>query len=87
MMLRAALVGLVRVYQRALRPLLPPSCRFHPSCSDYALAALREHGPWRGSLLAARRLLRCHPWNPGGYDPVLPGPVTPARPRSGAADR
>jgi uncharacterized protein len=49
-----------------------PRCRFLPSCSTYALQALREHGAWRGTLLAARRVGRCHPWNPGGIDPVPP---------------
>ena len=61
---------LVRGYQWILRPLLPPACRFHPSCSEYAEEALERHGPWRGSWLAARRLCRCGPWHPGGCDPV-----------------
>jgi len=60
----------LRGYQWCIRPLLPPSCRFHPSCSDYAHEALARHGAWRGSWLAARRLCRCGPWHPGGYDPV-----------------
>jgi hypothetical protein len=60
----------VRAYQLVLSPLLPPSCRFTPSCSAYAHEALTRHGAVRGSWLAARRLARCHPWNPGGYDPV-----------------
>jgi len=60
----------VRSYQLLLSPLLPPSCRFTPSCSAYAHEALMRHGAVRGSWLAARRLARCHPWNPGGYDPV-----------------
>ncbi|MBI3961746.1 MAG: membrane protein insertion efficiency factor YidD [Deinococcus sp.] len=64
------LVGAIRFYRLALSPLLPPSCRYHPSCSAYALEAIMRHGPWRGSLLAARRILRCHPLTPGGYDPV-----------------
>jgi hypothetical protein len=63
---------LIRAYQRVFRPILPPACRFHPSCSDYALEALRVHGAARGSALAARRICRCHPWNPGGLDPVPP---------------
>lgn len=68
--LAAPLMGLVRVYQWCLRPMLGNNCRFHPSCSDYALEALERHGPWRGLGLALRRLSRCHPGHPGGYDPV-----------------
>ena len=64
--LRAA----VRLYQWCLRPLLPPSCRFYPSCSEYADEALARHGALCGGWLAARRVCRCGPWNPGGYDPV-----------------
>lgn len=66
----AALGGAVTVYQWTIRPLLGPNCRFHPGCSDYALDALRQHGAMRGSALAAKRVLRCNPWNEGGYDPV-----------------
>ena len=65
---------LVLAYQGAIAPLLGPRCRFHPSCSNYALAALRSHGSLRGSWLAARRLLRCQPLSAGGLDPVPPGP-------------
>ena len=64
------LIGLLRAYQYLLSPFLGQHCRFIPTCSQYAIDALREHGPWRGSLLAARRVLRCHPWHPGGVDPV-----------------
>lgn len=64
------LVALVRGYQRYISPGLPPSCRFYPSCSQYALEALQRHGAFKGTLLAARRLTRCHPFNPGGDDPV-----------------
>lgn len=64
------LVWLVRLYQVVISPLLGPSCRFYPSCSSYALTALRRHGLWRGTWLAARRLARCHPWNDGGVDYV-----------------
>lgn len=69
-MIRAALILLVRVYQRVFSPLLPPACRFHPSCSAYAAGALERHGALRGSWLAVRRIFRCHPWHPGGFDPV-----------------
>ena len=67
---RRLLAALIRGYQAAISPLLPPSCRFHPSCSQYALEAITRHGALRGSWLAARRLARCHPFHPGGYDPV-----------------
>ncbi len=63
---------LVRIYQRLLSPLLPATCRYEPSCSEYAAEALRAHGLRRGSALAARRILRCHPWRAGGHDPVPP---------------
>ncbi len=62
----------IRVYRWLISPLLPRSCRFHPSCSVYALQALETHGPVRGLFLAAHRLARCHPFNPGGLDPVPP---------------
>jgi putative membrane protein insertion efficiency factor len=75
----AALVLPIRAYQLLVSPLLGPRCRFYPSCSAYAVEALRVHGPLRGTLLAARRLLRCHPWNPGGLDPVPPT-TRPERP-------
>ena len=61
---------MIRGYQIILSPLLPPSCRFHPSCSAYALEAVTRHGALKGGWLAARRLARCHPFHPGGYDPV-----------------
>ncbi|MGH8735796.1 MAG: membrane protein insertion efficiency factor YidD [Burkholderiales bacterium] len=64
----------VRVYRCFLSPLLPPSCRFHPSCSEYAEEAFARHGALRGGWLAARRVCRCGPWNSGGYDPVPGGP-------------
>jgi len=67
---RRLLAGLIRAYQRFISPALPPSCRFHPSCSQYALEAVTRYGALRGSWLAARRLARCHPFHPGGFDPV-----------------
>jgi hypothetical protein len=66
------LVVLIRGYQRGVSPLLPSSCRFRPTCSAYAVDAIRIHGAGRGSWLAFRRLLRCHPWGGSGYDPVPP---------------
>ena len=66
----AALRSLVRGYQLSLGLLLPPACRFQPSCSSYALEALQKHGAARGSWLATRRICRCHPLNAGGFDPV-----------------
>lgn len=66
------LAALVRGYQLAISPLLRPSCRFAPSCSEYAYESLVEHGALRGTWLAIRRLLRCHPFCAGGYDPVPP---------------
>ena len=76
-MIRGALLLLVRLYQRLVSPLLPPACRFYPSCSAYAIQALERHGALRGTLLAARRLGRCHPFHPGGVD-LVPD-VTPKR--------
>lgn len=64
------LIGSVRFYQLCISPLKPPTCRFTPTCSSYAIQALRKHGPIRGLYLTIRRLLRCHPWGGSGYDPV-----------------
>lgn len=57
-------------YQRAISPLFPPACRFQPTCSHYALEAIRKHGPVKGVILAVKRICRCHPWGGSGYDPV-----------------
>lgn len=65
-----AIQALIRAYQLLVAPLLPSSCRYYPTCSHYAAEAVAVHGPWRGLLLAMRRLLRCHPWGGSGYDPV-----------------
>ena len=64
---------LIRLYQWTVSPLLGPACRFHPSCSQYALEAVLRFGALRGSVLAMKRLARCHPWHPGGFDPVPTG--------------
>ena len=66
------LIGLLRMYQLILSPMLGQNCRFYPSCSSYAIEALRVHGAARGSLLSARRVCKCHPWHEGGVDPVPP---------------
>jgi putative membrane protein insertion efficiency factor len=63
-------IGLLRIYRYFLSPLLGPRCRFMPSCSEYAMQALHTHGAVRGGWLSARRLCKCHPWHPGGFDPV-----------------
>jgi len=67
-----SLVAVIRAYQRFVSPLLGQRCRFYPSCSEYTARAIAIHGVARGGWLAVRRLARCHPWNPGGYDPVPP---------------
>lgn len=66
----AVAVRLIRGYQRVISPALPPSCRFSPSCSQYTLEAVSRYGLFRGGWLGLRRLVRCHPFHPGGYDPV-----------------
>ena len=67
-----AMIGLVKLYQVTLSPVMGGQCRFRPTCSQYAIEALREHGPLRGGWMAARRILRCNPFVKGGYDPVPP---------------
>jgi uncharacterized protein len=67
---KAVLIALIRGYQSIISPMLPPSCRFTPTCSAYTLEAIRKYGALRGSYMGIRRLLRCHPFHPGGYDPV-----------------
>lgn len=62
--------GFLAAYQRVISPWLGPRCRFHPTCSHYARRSLAVHGPWRGTALAVGRVLRCHPFHPGGHDPV-----------------
>ena len=68
--MKTLLLALIRGYQYALRPMLGANCRFAPSCSDYAREAIERHGALGGGWLALRRVLRCHPYHPGGYDPV-----------------
>jgi uncharacterized protein len=68
--MRYLLVDLLRFYKAAISPLLPPSCRFVPTCSEYAMEAVRKYGALKGSWMGLRRLLRCHPFHEGGYDPV-----------------
>lgn len=68
--MRWLLIALVRGYQLFIGPLLPAACRYYPTCSAYAIEALERHGPWRGLIMAVRRIGRCHPFRAGGYDPV-----------------
>lgn len=83
-MVRRVLIGFVRFYQAAISPLTPPSCRFTPTCSQYAIEALEGHGLVRGIWLTVRRLSRCHPWGGKGYDPVPPEPTGRRIARQGA---
>ena len=69
-LLSAALIAPIQFYRRVISPMTPPSCRFTPTCSQYAIEAIRKHGPFKGMYLAVRRILRCHPWGGSGYDPV-----------------
>ncbi|MBZ0325916.1 MAG: membrane protein insertion efficiency factor YidD [Alphaproteobacteria bacterium] len=71
--------GAIQLYRYGLSPLKPPTCRFYPSCSDYALEAVTRHGARAGGWLALRRVARCHPWNPGGVDPVPEAEAGPRR--------
>jgi uncharacterized protein len=72
---RSGIIGFLKLYRLLISPMYGQVCRFYPSCSAYALEAVERHGAVRGSWLAMRRLIRCHPWNPGGYDPVPPKDV------------
>ena len=76
------LILAIRAYQYLISPLLPPSCRFYPSCSRYAIQALRTRGALRGAGLTVWRLLKCHPFHPGGYDPLPGGAAGPGRSHS-----
>ncbi|MDQ5846025.1 MAG: membrane protein insertion efficiency factor YidD [Acidobacteriota bacterium] len=68
--MKSLLIEFLRFYKLVISPLLPPSCRFYPTCSEYAAEAINRYGAFRGAGLAIRRLLRCHPFSQGGYDPV-----------------
>lgn len=64
------MILLIKVYQRCISPLFPPTCRFYPTCSTYFIQALQKYGVFKGSYLGIKRILKCHPGNPGGYDPL-----------------
>ena len=68
--MKTALTLTIRAYQMWVSPLFPAACRYHPTCSAYAIEAIERHGAWRGSVLAAKRISRCHPFHAGGFDPV-----------------
>ncbi|MDQ7065499.1 MAG: membrane protein insertion efficiency factor YidD [candidate division KSB1 bacterium] len=68
--MKVIFLALIRVYQLAISPLFPPTCRFHPTCSNYTYLAIQKHGALKGVFLGVKRILKCHPFHPGGYDPV-----------------
>ncbi len=70
--MKKIILRMIRFYQRYISPMSPPSCRFYPTCSQYAIEAVEEHGAFKGSYLAIRRILKCHPLHKGGFDPVPP---------------
>ncbi|ABK61013.1 membrane protein insertion efficiency factor YidD [Clostridium novyi] len=69
-MLKIILIHIIKFYRKYISPLKKPCCRFYPTCSKYALDAINKYGAFKGSIMAIKRILRCHPFNPGGYDPV-----------------
>lgn len=73
-MIKNLFIILIKGYRLLISPLFPPACRFHPTCSQYAIEALETFGIVQGSCLALKRILRCHPYHPGGYDPIPPKP-------------
>ncbi|MFB9859651.1 membrane protein insertion efficiency factor YidD [Salinicoccus siamensis] len=68
--MKSILLSMIRFYQKAISPMFPPSCRFYPTCSNYSIDAVQEHGAIKGGYLAVRRILKCHPFHEGGFDPV-----------------
>lgn len=68
--MKQLLLGIIRFYQKYISPVFPPSCRFQPTCSHYGYEAIEKYGVWKGGWLGIKRIGRCHPFNPGGYDPV-----------------
>lgn len=80
--MRKILIGLIKLYQYAISPYLPPSCRYTPTCSSYAVEAIGRFGIFRGGWLAMKRVGRCHPWHEGGYDPVPESDSTHKHPNS-----
>jgi len=68
--MKIVFISILSFYKRFISPLIPHSCRFHPTCSEYAIEAVTRHGAFRGSIMAVKRLFKCHPFHPGGYDPV-----------------
>jgi len=68
--MKRPVILLIKIYKRLLSPVLPQSCRFVPTCSDYSIEAINKYGALRGGLMSAKRILKCHPFHPGGYDPV-----------------
>lgn len=68
--MKKLILGIIRFYQRAISPYLPRTCRYYPTCSQYAAEAVSRYGPWKGTGMAIKRIARCHPFHPGGYDPV-----------------
>lgn len=69
-LMKGFLVGIIRCYQRAISPLLPNSCRFYPTCSEYVVQAVEKYGVLKGLFMGIKRVLKCHPFHPGGYDPL-----------------
>jgi putative membrane protein insertion efficiency factor len=68
--MKRILIFIIKVYRKFLSPLKPPSCRFYPTCSQYAITAIEKYGAVKGTFMAIKRILKCHPFHPGGYDPV-----------------
>jgi len=85
-LLQRVLLFLLRIYQLCISPLLGQNCRFYPSCSNYAMEAIREYGALKGCLMAAKRLCKCHPWHPGGFDPVHKNPSVASHVEAGGCN-